>query len=140
MTNGGALLLVDDVKAHRSLVRRAIEKAGFSLAVLEAGSLGEARRLLFQNSHSPSIALAVVDLNLGDGRGTDLIREMRSSGAYQSTPIVVLSTSALEEDREESLNCGANDYLTKAGDLLVFRREVAEAVRDWLDPDVSQPS
>ena len=128
-----SILVIDDTAAHRSLIKKAIEKASITSSFVEAGSLAEAKSLLITSDSPPEASLALVDLNLGDGRGTDLISAMRQTSAYGSIPIIVLSTSARSEDRDESLLVGANDFLTKSSDLLEFRKEVASTVSDWLD-------
>lgn len=130
-----AIFLVDDNDAHRTLIKRALTKAGFSMPVLEARSVGQARTLLFDlRDKSPLVAIAVLDLNLGDGRGTDLLREIRSSEQYKSIPVVILSTSTLASDKDESYSNGANLFLTKAGDPAGFLEQIAAGVASLLTP------
>ncbi|MCB0345679.1 MAG: response regulator [Bdellovibrionales bacterium] len=129
------IFLLDDDKAHRSLIRRAVLKAGIEIPFLEAGSISEAKRILFaeQKDKLPALSLAVVDLNLGDGRGTEIVSLLRASDSYKHIRIIVLSTSQMEEDVTESREAGADAYMTKASDLLQFRKEIGEAVSNWLE-------
>ncbi len=124
------ILIVDDAKPHRSLIRRALIKAGINCPVLEAESLAEARKLLFADvSAAPRPTLAVIDLNLGMERGTLLVKELRCSATFSQIPIIVLSTSELESDIKESYQLGANCYLTKSQDADIFRQEIAKGVQ-----------
>jgi DNA-binding response OmpR family regulator len=138
--DGDSILLVDDSTAHRTLIKRALHKAGIRHVFVEAGSLREARVRLF-SAHGEMFAplLTIVDLNLGDGRGTTLIAELRASDRHAARPILVLSTSALEQDMRESYAQGANCYLTKADDISVFSYEIAAAVRFLLGSPADPP-
>jgi len=124
------IYLVDDNAAHRSLAKRAIMKAKFPFSILEAGSLLDARRQFFSETTSrPKIELLIIDLNLSDGRGTDLVTELRASANYPALPIIVLSTSSLDADIRESYARGASCYLTKSDDIVVFGRELCAAAK-----------
>lgn len=129
------ILLLDDDKAHRSLIRRAVSKAGIVYPMIEAGSVSQAKKLLFPSdpASAPQLTLAVVDLNLGDGRGTEIVSLLRSTEIYSHVRIIVLSTSQMEQDVSESYDAGADAYMTKASDLMQFRSEIADAVRTWLE-------
>jgi two-component system KDP operon response regulator KdpE len=85
-------------------VRHALEAEGFR--VCEAENLQ--RGLIEAGTRKPD--LAILDLGLPDGSGTDFIRAVR---AWSSMPIVVLSARSDEQDKVEALDAGADDYLTK---------------------------
>lgn len=127
-----SILLVDDNDGHRYLIRRALAGARTSKlmqisAITEASSLSQARELLFT---SPKITpdLAIVDLNLGDGRGTALIAELRASAQHHHTRAIILSTSVLDSDREEALAVGADRYVTKTENLELSAAEILDIV------------
>jgi two-component system KDP operon response regulator KdpE len=52
----------------------------------------------------------ILDLVLPDGRGTDVVRELRT---WSSVPVIVLSVVGDEGDKVEALDAGADDYVTK---------------------------
>ena len=130
-----SIFLVDDNDAHRTLIKRALTKAGFGLPVLEARSVSDARSLLFNLQKAPDVAIAVLDLNLGDGRGTDILRELRKSEHYAKVPVLILSTSSLISDKEESYSCGADLFLTKNADPSRFLDQIAQGVATLLAPN-----
>ncbi len=132
-TKKPSIFLVDDNDAHRALIKRALTKAGFGMPVLEARSVGQARTLLFNLSdNAPIVAVAVLDLNLGDGRGTELLREIRASDQYSNVPVMILSTSALTSDKDESYSCGANLFVTKGSDPASFLDQISKGVASLL--------
>ena len=98
------VLLVEDERKLRELVRSYLERAGFT--VLSAGSGAEAIALAV--SAAPD--LVVLDLGLPDVTGESVAREVRAAGPV---PIVMLTAKAAEEDRIAGLELGADDYVTK---------------------------
>jgi DNA-binding response OmpR family regulator len=98
------VLLVEDERQLRDLVRSYLERAGFM--VLSTGSGAEAITMF--GSAAPD--LVVLDLGLPDVPGEAVAREVRSAGA---TPILMLTAKSGEEDRIAGLELGADDYLTK---------------------------
>ncbi len=65
----------------------------------------------------------VLDINLPDGLGTELLKEMRSKG--DRTPVLMLTAEFSVDDRVSSLNWGADDYLVKPFD----HRELEARIR-----------
>jgi two-component system chemotaxis response regulator CheY len=103
------ILVVEDSSAMRAYVRAALEEAGVVREVVEASSGFEALRVLPRESFE----LAIVDINMPDVNGLELIRFMRGSEAHERTPLLVISSEASERDRERGLELGANAYLAK---------------------------
>jgi DNA-binding response OmpR family regulator len=98
------VLLVEDERKLRDLVRSYLERAGY--AVLSTGSGAEA--LTLAASATPD--LVVLDLGLPDVPGETVARELRLAG---QTPILMLTAKTSEEDRVRGLELGADDYVTK---------------------------
>lgn len=73
--------------------------------------------------------LILLDLNLPDGRGLDLLRQLRASG----NPVPVIITTAQDQIavRIEGLNSGADDYLVKPFDLSEMSARVAAVARRY---------
>jgi DNA-binding response OmpR family regulator len=98
------VLVVEDERDIREVLRRYLERAG--LSVLTTGSGAEALRLL--ESAPPD--LVVLDLGLPDVDGTDILKEVRGHGHL---PVIVLTARSTVEDRIRGLELGADDYVTK---------------------------
>jgi DNA-binding response OmpR family regulator len=97
------ILLVEDERKLRELVRSYLERGGFT--VLSTGSGAEA--LSLATAAAPD--LVILDLGLPDVPGETVARELRSS----ATPILILTAKSSEEDRIRGLEMGADDYVTK---------------------------
>ena len=98
------VMLVEDERKLRDLVRSYLERAGFT--VLSTGSGAEA--IMMASSAAPD--LIVLDLGLPDVPGETVASELR---ALAPTPIVMLTAKSAEEDRIRGLELGADDYVTK---------------------------
>jgi DNA-binding response OmpR family regulator len=98
------VLLVEDERKLRELVRSYLERGGFT--VLSAASGAEALSL----AASAEPDLVVLDLGLPDVPGEAVARELRAS---RHIPILMLTAKATEEDRIRGLELGADDYVTK---------------------------
>jgi DNA-binding response OmpR family regulator len=98
------ILLVEDERKLRELVRSYLERAGFTVVSTESG----AEALTLAASAGPD--LVVLDLGLPDVPGEAVAREVRAAGA---TPILMLTAKSSEEDRIRGLELGADDYVTK---------------------------
>lgn len=103
------VLVVDDSSAMRAFVRAALESRDLTDDVIEASSGFEALRLLPRERFD----LALVDINMPDIHGLDVIRLIRANESHKTTPILVISSEASQRDREKGLALGADDWLQK---------------------------
>jgi DNA-binding response OmpR family regulator len=101
---GNTVLVVEDEKDIRELLRRYLERAGF--AVMTTGSGAQAVELLTRRVAE----LVVLDLGLPDIDGLEVLRAARSDGRV---PVVVLTARGSVDDRIRGLALGADDYVTK---------------------------
>lgn len=98
------ILLVEDEREIRRLVRAALEKEG--MRVREAARVDEA----LKEAAAATPDLVILDLGLPDGDGLAFIREFR---LWSQRPILVLSARDGEKDKIAALDCGADDFLGK---------------------------
>lgn len=111
------LLLVEDTFDVAEAIMIRLERSGFACDL--AKSLEEARGCVDVQRYD----VIVLDINLPDGLGTDLLKEMRARG--DRTPVLMLTAEFSVDDRVSSLNSGADDYLVKPFD----HRELEARVR-----------
>jgi len=98
------VLVVEDERKLRELLRDYLERAGF--AVHSASSGAEA----IEAARAQVFDLVVLDLGLPDVAGDEVLREVR---AGSDVPVLVLTARASEVDRIRGLERGADDYVTK---------------------------
>lgn len=73
-----------------------------------------------------TIDLIVMDVNLPDGSGFDLCKEIKM---IKDVPIVFLTARDLEADVMEGFELGADDYITKPFNINIFRKKVAAILK-----------
>jgi|SRR5581483_70699 len=99
-----SILVVEDERKIRDLVRGYLERAGFSVLSTDSGA--DAIDLV----RTRELDLMVLDLGLPDVSGDDVMREVRRAS---DVPILVLTAQSSPDDRIQGLELGADDYVTK---------------------------
>jgi len=98
------VLVVEDERRLRELVRSYLERAGYSVLSTESG----AEAITLAAGAAPD--LVVLDLRLPDVSGEVVAQELRAAGPI---PILMLTAKSGHEDRIRGLELGAADYVTK---------------------------
>ncbi len=101
------VLVVEDERKLRDLVRSYLERAGFTVLSTDSG----AEAITMATTSAPD--LVILDLGLPDVPGETVARELRATVVTQDTPILMLTARSAEEDRIRGLELGADDYVTK---------------------------
>lgn len=102
------VLLIDDHPLILSALTSVIQGLGDDLEVVGVGSAAEARATL---ALDPEFDLALLDLQLGDANGFDLLSELRR--AYPALPVVIVSASDRTSDVIRSIDLGAMGFVPK---------------------------
>ena len=100
------ILVVDDERAVRESLRRALELEGYGVELAEDGE--QALRRL---EHEPSPDLVVLDVLMPGVDGLEVCRRVRQSGS--SVPVLMLTARTEVDSRVAGLDAGADDYLPK---------------------------
>jgi len=101
------ILVVDDSQTIRRMVRTSL--APLSVEFLEAASGLEAIERLALGA----VDLIVLDLNMPDMHGLEVLSFVRAHQKYRHTPIIVLTTRGDEASRSAALQGGASAYMSK---------------------------
>ena len=113
------LCIEDDRALGRGI---ALALAGGDRDIETAATLAEGRRKLGEAAWD----LLVLDLNLPDGNGLDLLSGLRRTSRI---PVLILTANDLESDQVAGLELGADDYVTKPFSLAVLRARVNNLLR-----------
>jgi CheY-like chemotaxis protein len=118
------ILLVEDEDLNRTLVKAVLARAQIQAVrdaeVLDAGSLAAARQQL----RDEDVDLVLLDMNLPDGNGLTLARELVAEGPPPGRlrpAVVAVTASVLPQDRAAAIEAGCDGFLDKpyaAADLV----------------------
>jgi CheY-like chemotaxis protein len=105
------LLIIEDNPINRDVLGRRLERRGFNIRFAEDGPTGiQAARDLM-----PDVIL--MDIGLGEMDGWEATRRIKADPQTTGIPIIALTASAFESDREKSFAAGCCDFDTKPVDL-----------------------
>lgn len=105
-------------------MRAALEDGSVVEEIVEASSGFEALRILPREAFE----LAIIDINMPDVNGLELIRFMRTSESHKDTPLLIISSESSDKDRERGLSLGADGYLAKPFTAEALLESVARLV------------
>jgi two-component system, chemotaxis family, response regulator Rcp1 len=129
------VLLVEDSPGDVRLTQEAFKDAKMLINLHVAWDGAEAMAFLRREgdkSDTPRPDLILLDLNLPKKSGREVLKEIKEDPALMSIPIVILTTSASEEDVLRSYLLHANCYITKPVDLPGFLKVVRSIDNFWL--------
>ena len=106
------ILIVEDDRGLNQGITLALERE--DTAFLQAHAAGEAREILEREQ----VDMALLDVNLPDGSGYALLKEIRS---HSKIPVLLITANDLESDEITGFSLGADDYITKPFGLMALR-------------------
>ena len=112
MDNKPRLLIVDDIADNRAVLARRLGRQGFLIVEAESG---ERALDLIDGSHFDLILLDVMMPGLD---GVEVLKRIRERHAPMQLPVIMVTAKADGSDVAESLEAGANDYITKPVDFI----------------------
>jgi PAS domain S-box-containing protein len=113
------ILVVDDVLENRSMVVDML--AQFDFETEEAGSGAEGVRIT--QARRPDLVL--MDLAMPDMNGLEAMQRLRAQAEFKDLPIIALSACASDIDQQESLEAGADAFISKPIDYRILLAQMA---------------
>ena len=101
------ILIVEDNELNSDMLSRRLQRAGFEVSVALDGSTG------LQMAATLVPALIVLDIRLPDIDGREVVKRLRQNEHTRQIPVIALTASVAEADRERALISGCDDFDTK---------------------------
>lgn len=114
------LIIEDNIKLSNS-IKNGLEKMGFYVDVSNTGLDGE------EKAYVNSYDVILLDLNLPDKDGLEILKFLRKSDIY--TPVIIITARDEVEERAYGLDLGADDYIAKPFRLLELRARIQAVIR-----------
>ena len=99
---------------------------GIALALKNEGYTFRQYYTLQEYNSDEATDLIILDINLPDGNGFDLLKKIRRES---DLPVIILTANDLETDEVTGLSLGADDYITKPFSLMVLRARIENVLR-----------
>lgn len=116
------ILVIEDDKGLREGIELALRREDFHFTLCE--NIARAKEAL---SGQMEFALILLDINLPDGSGYDLLKEVKSK---RNEPVIILTANDLEMDEVRGLELGADDYIIKPFSLMVLRARIDKVLKN----------
>jgi two-component system cell cycle response regulator DivK len=125
------ILIAEDRPSSRELIRTVLEGCGYIVAEAADGrqAVDVARR------ENPD--LLIVDLQMPALDGLGVLAELRRDERFADVPMVALTASAMQGDRERALEAGFTEYITKPVNLRFLREEITRLL--GAPPETTKP-
>ena len=126
------ILIIEDRLADLDLTKRAFARRRFLNPILEARDGEEALAYLDRWEAGEERPVCILlDLGLPKISGLDVLRRYKSHPITSSIPVIVLTTSAEDQDIEEAYRLGCNSYIVKPVEFTKFMEVAAQIEIYW---------
>ena len=118
MTQPVTIIMVEDDEGHARLIERNIRRSGVNNEIKPFSNGTDAMRYLLGAdgtgaSHKGHALLVLLDLNLPDMTGIEILRQIKENTYLKSSPVVVLTTTDDAQEIKRCYELGCNVYITK---------------------------
>jgi DNA-binding response OmpR family regulator len=113
-----SIVMIEDDEGHARLIEKNIRRAGVNNEIIPFTDGGSALKFLLGEDGSGNVSsgrqlLVLLDLNLPDMTGIDILEKLKSNVHTKRSPVVVLTTTDDSREIQRCYDMGANVYITK---------------------------
>jgi DNA-binding response OmpR family regulator len=121
------ILMVEDDHGHAKLIEKNIRRANISNEIVHFDAGQPALDFLFsEETLANGPLLILLDLNLPDMQGTDILAEVKRDDRLKRAPVVVLTTTDDKTEIQRCYDLGCNVYITKPVDYESFAAAIRQ--------------
>jgi CheY-like chemotaxis protein len=125
-TSAVTIVMIEDDPGHARLIEKNIRRASVPNEIRAFGDGGSAIEFLNGPANRDGNYLILLDLNLPDMRGIEVLRTIKTSPQLRLFPVIILTTTDDEDEIRQCYELGANVYVTKPLDFEGFANAVRQ--------------
>jgi CheY-like chemotaxis protein len=131
MTKHVTIVMIEDDEGHARLIEKNIRRAGVLNDIMPFADGISALSYLFGADgsgagHAGRAVLILLDLNLPDMSGVEILRRLKANEHLKRSPVVVLTTTDDEREVQRCYDLGCNVYITKPVDYDKFAHSIRQ--------------
>lgn len=131
MTRQVTIVMIEDDAGHARLIEKNIRRAGVHNEIMPFATGGEALAYILGPDGSGEVSkdrslLILLDLNLPDMTGVDILARVKSNPHTRMVPVIVLTTTDDKAEIQRCYELGANVYITKPVDYDNFANAIRQ--------------
>ncbi len=131
MTNPVTIIMVEDDEGHARLIERNIRRSGVNNEIVPFTTGTEALDHLFGadgsgSQHKGKALLILLDLNLPDMTGIEILRQVKENKHLRNAPVVILTTTDDSQEIKRCYELGCSVYITKPVNYESFANAVRQ--------------
>ena len=121
------IIMIEDDPGHARLIEKNIRRAGVNNRIIHFESGTAALRHLFEpNVRDNGPLLVLLDLNLPDMSGTDILEKIKHDERLKHAPVVILTTTDDQREIQRCYALGCNVYITKPVEYETFATAIRQ--------------
>ena len=117
------ILVIDDMKQVRNILKFSLKKVGYEVSVTSSGK--EALKYVFDEN---PLDLILLDINMPDMDGYEVLRKLRESEVTKHIPIIFLTAEGQKRDIQKGIEAGINDYVVKPFKFADLQRRIEKLI------------
>jgi two-component system sensor histidine kinase/response regulator len=125
---GANILLVEDNEINQEVATELLEDSGFIVDLAENG------RIAVEKVRTNNYDIVLMDVQMPEMDGIEATVAIRKDSHYQNLPIVAMTASVLQGDRDKCIEAGMNDYVAKP----IEPDKLWEALLKWIKPNLRE--
>jgi CheY-like chemotaxis protein len=126
-----SIVMIEDDEGHATLIERNIRRAGVNNQIVPFRNGTDALDYLLGGdgkgtAHAGNSLLVLLDLNLPDMTGVDILAKIKGNEHLKRSPVVILTTTDDQREIQRCYDLGANVYITKPVDYEGFANAIRQ--------------
>ncbi|MBN2088470.1 response regulator [candidate division KSB1 bacterium] len=125
------ILLAEDEDIHSLIIQKAFNALEDQNFTIHFASDGEAVLEFIANDRKPLPDIILMDLKLPKLDGFDLLQEIRQNPRTKCIPVIILTSSARQQDLKRCYELGCNSYIVKPMNFNEFKEIIFYVYKYW---------